>query len=185
MLPPLSSSHFSWGHLRWTLSQARAQVSELFLFCSPGLVVLFPSDACAFLCSPLSSLYLLFIYPLFSFIASHPPHRLLQSGLCKERAGGGPVRVFASLWTPGQLCHLSPLLPTSESGHIQGFPSPGPGSNLQPWASMFLKARQPQEDVETGRCPREAVGCCCLSQRSFWRLDHFLRQAPLTEPLSP
>lgn len=86
---------------------------------------------------PTSSLYLQFIYPLFSFIASHPPYCLLQSGLCKERAGGGPVRVFASLWTPGQLCHLSPLLPTSERGHIQGLPSLGLASNLRPWAARF------------------------------------------------
>lgn len=86
---------------------------------------------------PTSSLYLQFIYPLFSFIASHSPYCLLQSGLCKERAGGGPVRVFASLWTPGQLCHLSPLLPTFERGHSQGLPSPGPASNLRPWAARF------------------------------------------------
>lgn len=47
------------------------------------------------------------------------------------------------------------------------------------------KARRLQEDMETGCCPREAVGRCCLSQRSFQIPGHFLRHAPLTEPLSP
>ena len=54
------------------------------------------------LCLPMlpSSLYLLFIYPLFSFIASRLPYCLLQSGCAKEGQVGGPVRVLASLWTP-------------------------------------------------------------------------------------
>ena len=49
-------------------------------------------------------------------------------------------QLSSSSRTPSQLCHLPPLLSTSQSGHIQGLPSPGLVSNLRPWAARFAES---------------------------------------------
>ena len=185
MLPPLSSSHFLRGHLRWTLSQARAQVSELFLFCSTGLVVLFPSDTCAFLCSPpplcTSSLFTLFSLSL------PPTHPTVFSrvGCAKKGQVGGLSGFLPRSGHPVSSATSLPCFPPPREGTSRDFLHSGWRPTSGHGLPGFVNACRLQEDVETGCFPREAVGRCCLSQRSFRRLGLFLRQAPLTEPLSP
>lgn len=113
--PHPSSSHFLRGHLRWTLSQARAQISELFLFCSTGLCLLLtrvPSCSPPPLCT--SSLFTLFLFHCL------PTHPIAFSRVgCAKKGRWGPHCASASLWTPGQLCHPLPCFPPLR-GHSQG-----------------------------------------------------------------
>lgn len=134
--PTLSSSHFLRGSPEMDLEPGQGPgLRTVFVLPEQGCG-LFPLTMCAFLVLPTSSLCTPVYLPSFLLHCLTHPIVLLQRGWCKERAGGGPVRVFASPDTWSALPPLS-LLPTFERGHSQGRPSPGPASNLRPWAARF------------------------------------------------
>lgn len=164
--PPLSSSHFLRGHLEMDLEPGQGPgLRTVFVLLNRGwwfffLLTRVPSYVPHLpLCT--SSLFISFFHCL-------PPTLLSsQSGLCKERAGGGPVRVFAS---PGHLVSSAtslPCFPPWREGtardvlHLGRHPTSGQGLPGSVNAAGFRRT------WKLVAAPREAVGRCCLSQRSF------------------